>query len=476
MIEFVKTFLFCVDVFFVLYLFGYSTFLFLSVIVGSVDLYQKRRDDELKNNLKRKFFIPISILVPAHNEETTIVDTVCTLLRQDYPLFEIVVIDDGSTDETAQRMIDYFQMRKIERPIRRQLRCKPETAIYEAKSNKIQLTLILKENGGKGDTLNMGINASRFPYFVCMDADSMLQRDSLEYAVRPLLESDEAIAVGGLVRISNGVTLENGKVKHYHLPSNPLICMQILEYDRSFLASRILMDQYNGNLIISGAFGLFKKDLVITVGGYDRNTMGEDMELVTKLHVFCRAHDIPYAIRYAPDAICWSQAPSTLLDLTKQRRRWHIGLFQSLTKYRRLFLNVKYGFVSLISYFYYLLYELFSPYIELFGLLTIALAWVTNLINYPFVVYFYLVYACFSGVLTLVAFFSRIHTQNLTISLLDVIKAIGLCLFEIIFLRLYLSTVRMLALFSYRKRKNHWEAITRTANNPAVTVKEGSEK
>lgn len=136
-----------------------------SVIVGSLDLYQKRRDDELKNNLKRKFFIPISILVPAHNEETTIVDTVCTLLRQDYPLFEIVVIDDGSTDETAQRMIDYFQMRKIERPIRRQLRCKPETAIYEAKSNKIQLTLILKENGGKGDTLNMGINASPFPLF-----------------------------------------------------------------------------------------------------------------------------------------------------------------------------------------------------------------------------------------------------------------------------------------------------------------------
>ena len=150
MVEAVKLFLFCVDVFFVAYLFGYSTFLFLSVIVGSVDLYQKRRDDELKNNLKRKFFIPISILVPAHNEETTIVDTVCTLLRQDYPLFEIIVIDDGSEDETAQRMIDYFQMQKIERPIRRQLRCKAEKAIYETKSNKIQLTLILKENGGKG--------------------------------------------------------------------------------------------------------------------------------------------------------------------------------------------------------------------------------------------------------------------------------------------------------------------------------------
>ena len=238
MIEFIKTFLFCVDVFFVVYLFGYSTFLFLSVIVGSLDLYQKRRDDELKNNLKRKFFIPISILVPAHNEETTIVDTVCTLLRQDYPLFEIVVIDDGSTDETAQRMIDYFQMRKIERPIRRQLRCKPETAIYEAKSNKIQLTLILKENGGKGDTLNMGINASRFPYFICMDADSMLQKDSLFEIAKPVLENDKVVACGGQVRISNGVEMVDGEVTKYSLPKRMIVAMQVLEYDRSFLATR----------------------------------------------------------------------------------------------------------------------------------------------------------------------------------------------------------------------------------------------
>lgn len=379
MIEFVKTFLFCVDVFFVLYLFGYSTFLFLSVIVGSVDLYQKRRDDELKNNLKRKFFIPISILVPAHNEETTIVDTVCTLLRQDYPLFEIVVIDDGSTDETAQRMIDYFQMRKIERPIRRQLRCKPETAIYEAKSNKIQLTLILKENGGKGDTLNMGINASRFPYFICMDADSMLQKDSLFEIAKP-----------------------------------------VLEYDRSFLASRIFMDHFNGNLIISGAFGLFQKKMVILAGGYDPSTMGEDMELVVKLHVFCRANHLDYSIRYAPDAICWTQGPGNLLDLMKQRRRWHIGLFESLTRYRYAIGKKEYGLMGTISFLYFWLYELMSPYIEVFGLFTIVLSYFVNLINVPFMLLFFAVYAGFGCLLTVIAFFTQIHTRHIRLTFLDV--------------------------------------------------------
>ena len=396
MVEAVKLFLFCVDVFFVAYLFGYSTFLFLSVIVGSVDLYQKRRDDELKNNLKRKFFIPISILVPAHNEETTIVDTVCTLLRQDYPLFEIIVIDDGSEDETAQRMIDYFQMQKIERPIRRQLRCKAEKAIYETKSNKIQLTLILKENGGKGDTLNMGINASRFPYFICMDADSMLQKDSLFEIAKPVLENDKVVACGGQVRISNGIEMVDGEVTKYSLPKQMIVAMQVLEYDRSFLASRIFMDHFNGNLIISGAFGLFQKKMVILAGGYDPSTMGEDMELVVKLHVFCRANHLDYSIRYAPDAICWSQGPGNLLDLMKQRRRWHIGLFESLTHYRYAIGKKEYGLMGTISFLYFWLYELMSPYIEVFGLFTIVLSYFFNLINVPFMFLFFAVYAGFA--------------------------------------------------------------------------------
>lgn len=475
MIEFIKTFLFCVDVFFVVYLFGYSTFLFLSVIVGSLDLYQKRRDDELKNNLKREFFIPISILVPAHNEDTTIVDTVCTLLRQDYPLFEIVVIDDGSTDETAQRMIDYFQMRKIERPIRRQLRCKPETAIYEAKSNKIPLTLILKENGGKGDTLNMGINASRFPYFICMDADSMLQKDSLFEIAKPVLENDKVVACGGQVRISNGVEMIDGEVTKYSLPKRMIVAMQVLEYDRSFLASRIFMDHFNGNLIISGAFGLFQKKMVILAGGYDPSTMGEDMELVVKLHVFCRANHLDYSIRYAPDAICWTQGPGNLLDLMKQRRRWHIGLFESLTHYRYAIGKKEYGLMGTISFLYFWLYELMSPYIEVFGLFTIVLSYFVNLINVPFMLLFFAVYAGFGCLLTIIAFFTQIHTRHIRLTFLDVIRTILLSGFELVGLRFILMLVRMNALIGYRRKKNVWGDLKRYTHNRRETQEGGSE-
>lgn len=201
-----------------------------------------------------------------------------------------------------------------------------------------------------------------------------MQYDSLREIVRPVLEDDNVVAVGGSVRPCNGVELENGRVKKYRLPHNLLACMQVLEYDRSFLAARILFDTFNGSLIISGAFGLFQKEMVINCGGYDHTTMGEDMELVVKLHEFCKANEIPYLIRYATNAICWTQVPERLRDLCIQRRRWHLGLFQSMTRHIGLFANLRYGAVSLISYLYFLLYELLSPYIELFGVLTMMLA------------------------------------------------------------------------------------------------------
>lgn len=171
----------------------------------------------------------------------------------------------------------------------------------------------------------------------------MLQHDSLSKIVRPLLENENVVAVGGVVRPCNGAELEHGRVKKYKLPVNILACMQVLEYDRSFLASRILFDKFNGSLIISGAFGLFKKDTVIEAGGYDHSTMGEDMELVVKLHEYCVLNDIPYCIKYATDAICWSQAPERLRDLCKQRKRWHLGLFQSMWKHRIMLFNPKFG-------------------------------------------------------------------------------------------------------------------------------------
>ena len=465
MLDAFKLFFDYVGVFFILYLIGYSTFLFLAVVVGSTTLYGFKRQNMLKNELLDDYYVPVSIVVPAHNEEVTITATIMSLLALDYKLYEIIVVDDGSSDSTSETVIKAFDMKHITHPIRKQIFCQNEEFVYETLKYKVPITLIRKKNGGKADALNMGINAAKYPYFICMDADSVLQNDSLEKIVRPVLEYDNIVAVGGAVRPCNGAEIKNGKVINYKLPKNILACMQVLEYDRSFLAARILFDKFNGSIIISGAFGLFKKDVVIAAGGYDSTTMGEDMELVVKLHVYCRENKMDYRIKYATDAICWSQAPETLNDLRKQRRRWHIGLFQSMAKHHKMFLNPKYGLVGSISYIYFLLYELLSPYIEIFGVATVVLAFFLNLINIPFMILFFLIYAVYSSILSLTAFFARVHTIDLHLSFGDVVKAIGLCFIEISFLRFVLAFVRATALIGYKKKKSHWGRIERKQIN-----------
>lgn len=461
----IKIFLDAVGVFFIIYLIGYSTFLFLSVLSGSLELYKNRRQEKLKSILPFDYTIPITVIVPAYNEDITIVDTVQSLLALEYRSYEIIVVDDGSKDDTAQKLIAEFNMKKVNRPIRKQISCNPETAVYESRAQKVPLALIKKQNGGKADALNMGINAANFPYFICIDADSVLQYDSLKKIAEPILKNDNVVAVGGLVNISNDVEMENAKVKKYKLPGSILASMQVLEYDRSFLASRILFDKFNGSLVISGAFGLFKKDVVIAAGGYNAKTVGEDMELVVRLHEYCTLNNINYRIRYANDAVCWTQVPENLRELCRQRRRWHIGLFQSMSRHSGMLMNSKFGAVSFISYMYFLVYELLSPVIEVFGVFTMLLAWAVDLINIRFMILFFLIYAGFGAVLSLTAFFSRAYNDELKISIGDAFKAISLCLFELTCLRFILAWVRATALFGYRNKKLKWGSISRKKIN-----------
>ena len=269
MLDGFKLFFDYVGVFFILYMIGYASFLFLAVTVGSSTLYQLRRRYQLKNELQQEYYVPVTIVVPAHNEQITIRSTIESLLKLHYKLYEIVIVDDGSTDQTAAILRDAFRMRQIARPIHRSVPCQEVEAVYETREFKVPITLICKKNGGKADALNMGINAARYPYFICMDADSVLQYDSLEKIVRPVLEEGSVVAVGGAVRPCNGAEIRDGRVISYRMPDKILPCMQVLEYDRSFLAARILFDQFNGSVIISGAFGLFKKSVVIDAGGYD---------------------------------------------------------------------------------------------------------------------------------------------------------------------------------------------------------------
>ncbi len=461
----IKTAFDIIGIFFLIYLIGYSTFLFLSVVVGATTLYKKKMQDRLMNKLMQNYFVPVSIVVPAYNEEVTVVETVKSLLALDYSSYEIIVVDDGSKDTTSQKLIEAYNMKPVSRPIHRQIACQPEIFIYESFSQKVHLTLIRKKNGGKADALNMGINAAQYPYFICMDADSVLQYDSLRKIVSPILEEDNVVAVGGAVRPANNVDLYGGRVQKYRLPKSILACMQLLEYDRSFLASRILFDKFNGSLIISGAFGIFKKETVIAAGGYDHSTMGEDMELVVKLHKYCIANEIPYSIKYATDAICWSQVPEKLRDLKKQRKRWHLGLFQTMWKHRVLMANPKFGAIGFVSYIYFLLYELLSPFIEVFGVITMAAAFLLDLLNLPFMLLFLAMYAAYSSILTLTAFFSRIQTIDLSLRFSDCIKAILLCFFEVTCLRFIMAFVRLTAFKGYKRKKLDWGRIERKKLN-----------
>ncbi|MBR3993300.1 MAG: glycosyltransferase family 2 protein [Anaerotignum sp.] len=424
------------------------------MVVGSNQMFADIKKRQLHNQVKHDYYVPVSVIVPAYNEEVTIEATIRSLLNLDYRIYEIIVVNDGSKDETGPLVAATFDLKQVYRPIRKQVKCKDQITIFEGKGgNGVPITLINKNNGGKADSINMGINASRYPYFVCMDADSILQRDSLQKIAVPVLENQDVVAVGSMIRISNDSIFENGELVEMRLPKKLTPAFQVLEYERSFLASRIFMDKFNGNLIISGAFGLFKKDAVINVGGYQVGSMGEDMELIVKLHSYYRSNGLPYLIKYAYEAICWTQAPERFRDLLKQRKRWHIGLLQSMMSHKNM--------ITKPSYIYYLLYELLSPFIELFGIGVTILSYLFGLLNLKYMIILFLAYGFFGAMLTVIAFLTRNFLSDTRISFGDVIKAFLLCIPENIIIRFVMAWTRILAILFYRGNKTNWGQIKR---------------
>ena len=465
MFLFIQNVLRWVGRFFLAYMLFYSVFLLLSVVIGTARLYFRKRQYFFHNQIGNSNIVPVSVIVPAHNEEMMIADTVRSLLASDYRNFEIVVVDDGSTDKTTEVLLKEFPFKPSEREIERKVKSRPAEAVYECHDCKVPIILVKKQNGGKADALNMGLNVISNPYFICMDADSQLQHDALTNIVYPILEKENVIAVGGMVRPSNDLVIKNARIEQYRFPRSILACMQVLEYERTFLSTRLMFDTFNGSLIISGAFGLFRKDYVVALGGYSPETLGEDMELVVKLHEFCLSNNIDYRICYASDAICWTQVPEKLPDLFQQRKRWHIGLFESMVMHNGLLLKGKYGMVSLISYMYFLIYELLSPLIELIGIAVILLSAAVGLLNYRFMIMFFLLYALYTVIITLTAFFARIQTTDLKIGFPDILKVMVLCIFEVTVLRFVLAVVRFTALFGYKTGKKTWGSISRYKQN-----------
>jgi cellulose synthase/poly-beta-1,6-N-acetylglucosamine synthase-like glycosyltransferase len=320
---------------------------------------------------------PVSLLVPAYNEEATIASSVRSLLQLDYPEIEIVVVNDGSADGTLRALHDAFDLEPFPEAQWRGLKTMPVRTFYRSRMHG-NLRVVDKENGGKADALNAAINAARFPLVCAIDADSILQRDSLRRVIEPFLDDPTTVASGGTVRIANGCRVVNGHLEHVGLPRHPLALLQIVEYLRAFLFGRLGWATINAVLIISGAFGVFRKDAIVDAGGYRADTIGEDMELVVRLHRVLRARGEPYAIHFVPDPICWTEAPESLAVLKSQRIRWQRGLAESLHRNAAI---AGQGPAGLLAWPFFMVFECYGPLIEVAGYVFMIVMWLLGLIS-----------------------------------------------------------------------------------------------
>jgi cellulose synthase/poly-beta-1,6-N-acetylglucosamine synthase-like glycosyltransferase len=312
--------------------------------------------------------LPISLVVPAYNESRSIVTSIKALLQLEYPDFEVVVVNDGSKDDTLAKLIDAFQLYPYPEAYRLQVPCRPVRATYRSRRYR-NLRVVDKENGGsKADASNAGINVCRYPLVTIVDADGVLQRDSLTRAVRPFLARPDTVAAGGAVRIANGCRLRDGFLEEVGLPRNPLALVQVIEYLRAFLFGRMGWEPIGAVLIVSGAFGVFRRTTLIEVGGFDPQAVGEDMELIVRIHRKMKQARRRYHIGFIPDPVCWTDAPESLKDLGSQRTRWHHGLGQALMLNKWLLFNPRGGTVSWLAIPFYVLFELLGPVIETVGL------------------------------------------------------------------------------------------------------------
>lgn len=405
----------------------------------------------------------ISVLVPAYNESATIADSIRSLLQLSYTNYEIIVINDGSSDSTLEVLKRDFALRPFPEVYQTSLATAPIRSIYVSQGHA-KLRVIDKENGGKADALNAGINLSRNPLFCTLDSDSILQRDSLQRLAQPFLDDPSTVATGGTVRIANGCVVKEGFLAAIGLPTNWLALFQVLEYYRAFWIGRAGLAPMNALLIISGAFGLFRKTTVVEAGGYGRHLLGEDMELVVRLHRHLRLLGQAYRISFVPHAFCWTEAPENLRSLRNQRIRWQRGLAESLVLNRSLLFHPKGGSAGWLAFPIFILFEWLSPAVLVFAYVYTALCYFTGLWSAQATLAF-LVLEIGLGVLTSV---TVLLVDELSFHIYPKFRQVSLlfvaALAENLGFRQLTSYWRLLGLWRWMiGAKGGWGTITRTA-------------
>ncbi|MBA2524882.1 MAG: glycosyltransferase family 2 protein [Pyrinomonadaceae bacterium] len=456
------------QVFFLLYFIGINSGYLLLNVAAFLTLPRHMRRQALHHALPSahtSFEPPITLIVTAYNEEAVIVPSVRSLLQLDYSEFEIVIVNDGSTDHTLDVLQKEFQLVPFPEAFRVRVPHARVRAVYQSTIYP-ELRVIDKENGGgKADASNAGINGARFPLFCPLDADTILQRDSLSLMAQPFLEDRRTIAVGGTIRIANGCEVSSGFLTCVGLPKSFLALFQIIEYMRSFLLARVGFSAMNALPLISGAFGLFHKDSVIAVGGYRHDALGEDMELVMRLHRHFRLQGKPYRIKFVPDATCWTEAPESRRVLKNQRVRWQRGLMESVLMNRELLFHPRSGWLGWFAIPFVFFFEGLGGLVEVVGLLFMITSLALGLISGQAFVAFLLVALGLGLLLSTTALLLEeitFHTYPKTKHLLLLFAAIVL---ENFGYRQLNAVWRVIGLYKWMiKGQAKWGEMTRTAS------------
>ena len=376
---------------------SYFGLLFISYF--SVIRYRRRiQHEQWRRIIQSPLTVPVSILAPAYNEELTIVESVKSLLMLEYPEFEVIVVNDGSRDKTLAKLKAAFNLHPIPADIEEKVPCQPIAGVYRSPDNP-SLVVVDKANGGKADAQNAGINVSQYPLICIIDADSLIEGNALLRVTKPFLERPGKImAIGGIVRVANGCTIEAGRVVRVGLSRAWLPLIQTVEYLRAFLFGRLGWSTLHSLLIISGAFGVFRKDIVIAVGGFLQGSLGEDIELVVRMHRYLREQKREYEMHFLPDPVCWTEVPESSKILGRQRNRWQRGLIDALRIHRRMMLNPRYGTIGMVAFPYFVFFEMLVPVVELSGYIIIPLSYALGIVNFPFFALF-LTIAILTGVI-----------------------------------------------------------------------------
>jgi len=382
-----------VDLAILVYFLGLNSFYALLLLLSIPEIWEQTRlaeDDDFQRLMQSDALPPITMLVPAYNESATIEASVTAMLTLEYRSYEVVVVNDGSKDDTIDQLRHAFDLYEVPRIYPETITTQPLRAVYRSRTRS-RLLVLDKENGGKADSLNAAINASRFPLVIAVDADTLIEPDALLRLTRPFLLGRKIAAVGGTVRVANNCTVKDGRVTDARVPQRLIPGVQVVEYLRAFLFGRLGWNRLGGNLVISGAFGLFRKDYIAAIGGYRTTSIVEDLDLVVRLHRYLRAQKIRYEMPFIPDPVAWTEVPESGKILARQRERWHRGLISAMWEYKGMLFNPRYGRVGMLSMPFFAFGEMLAPLVEVFGWVVTVIGLSAGKLNTSFALLFVLV-------------------------------------------------------------------------------------